>query len=324
MRGLVVLLAFGLLIVPLAADAQPPAKAHRIGLLGAASPSAYASHVEAFRQGLRDLGYVEGKNFSIEYRWAEGNYDRLPDLVTDLVRLKVDVILTHGTPGTLAAKRATATIPIVMAVSGDAVATGIVASIARPGGNITGSTFFFPELNAKRVDLLKQALPRIARVAALSNPDNPATASALQAMEATAQSLKVEFQRFEARGPDEFARVFSEMAKRRAEALVVLEDAMLIAHARRVADLATKSRLPAIGIREFADAGGLMSYAVNFPEIWRRAAVFVDKILKGARPADLPVEQASKFELVVNFKTAKALGLKLPQSFLVRADKVIE
>ncbi|MBI3626261.1 MAG: ABC transporter substrate-binding protein [Candidatus Rokubacteria bacterium] len=321
---ILVTLALAVLGAPLASDAQRPPKVHRIGFLGAASSSGYASLVEAFRQGLRDLGYVEGKNIVIEYRWAEGRYDSLPDLAAELVRLNVEVIVTHGTPGTLAAKQATKTIPIVMAVSGDAVATGIVASVARPGGNITGSTFFFPEINAKRLELLKEAVPRASRVALLLNPDNPSMGPVLKAVEAAARSLKVQLHQFEVRSPDEFAGAFSAMTKRRAEAVAIIDDAVLIAHAGRIADLAVKSRLPTIGFREYADVGGLMAYAVNFPDIWRRAAVFVDKLLKGAKPADLPIEQATKFELIINLKTAKALGLTMPQSLLIRAEHVIQ
>jgi len=317
-------LTLGLLAVPLAAAAQPAGQVYRIGFLGAASPSGYAPLVEALRLGLRDLGYVEGKNLAIEYRWAEGKYDRLPDLAAELVRQKVDLIVTHGTPGSLAAKQATRTIPIVMALSGDAVATGLVASIARPGGNLTGSNFFFPELNAKRLELLKEALPRASRMAGLANPDNPATAGALKAMDQMAKSLTVDFQAVEVRGPDEFRGAFSAMVKGRVDGIVVLDDGMMIANARQVADLAAKNQLPAIGFMEYADAGGLMAYAVNFPEIWRRAATFVDKIFKGAKPGDLPVEQPTKFELVVNLKTAKALGLTIPPSLLRRADQVIE
>jgi putative ABC transport system substrate-binding protein len=319
------LLALALLAAPLVAEAQPAGKVYRIGFLGAASPSgAYAHLVEAFRQGLRDLGYVEGKNVAIEYRWAEDRYDRLPALAAELARLKVDLIVTHGTAGSRAAKQATTTIPIVMTVSGDAVATGLVASIARPGGNLTGSNFFYPELNAKRMELLKEVVPRARRMAAFANPDNPAVPGALRAMELMAQSLKMDLQVVEVRGPDEFPGAFSAMAKRRVDAVVVLDDAMLIASAQQVADLAAKNRLPAIGFREYADAGGLIAYGVNFPEIWRRSAIFVDKILKGAKPADLPVEQPTKFELVINLRTAKALGLTIPQSVLQRADEVMQ
>ncbi len=317
-------LALGILVAPLAADAQQAGKVYRIGVLGLLTPSEYSSRIEAFRRGLLDLGYVEGKNIVIEYRWAQGKYDRLPDLAAELVRLKVDLIVTHGTPGPLAAKRATTTIPIVMGVSGDAVGTGLVASIARPGGNITGSTFFFPELMAKRLELLKEAVPSVRRMAVLVNPDNPGMGPVLKAMEATGRALKAELQQFAVRKPDEFESAFSKMAKRRADALVVIDEPILLAQPRRIADLAATQRLPTIGSREYVEAGGLMAYAVNFPEIWRRAAVFVDKILKGAKPADLPVEQASKYELVINLKTAKALGLTIPPSVLIRADEVIK
>jgi putative ABC transport system substrate-binding protein len=267
---------------------------------------------------------VEGKNLAIEYRWAEGKYDRLPDLAAELVRLKVELIVTHGAPGSLAAKHATPTIPIVMAIVGDVVATGLVTSIPRPGGNVTGSTFFFPELSAKRVELLKEAVPRTARIAALTNRDNPGVRPSLDAMEPMAKALKVELQTVGVRGPGDFPDTFSAMVKGRIDGVVVIDDGMLIANARQVADLAVKHRLPTIGFREYADAGGLLAYAVNFPAIWRRAAVFVDKILKGAKPGELPIEQATRFEFVINLKTAKALGLTIPPSVLARADEVIQ
>ena len=314
----------GLLAAPLATHAQQPGKVHRIGYLGAATASSYARHVEALRLGLRDLGYVEGKNLAIEYRWAEDKYDRLPDLAAELVRMKVDLIVTHTTPGTLAAKNATTTIPIVMAISGDAVATGLVASIARPGGNITGSSFFFPELNAKRLELLTEARPAARRMATLVNPDNPAHTLALRVRESTAKVLKVELEVVEVRGSQNLADIFSAMLKRRVEAISVLDDPMLIANARQIADLAVSTRLPTIGFREIVDAGGLIAYSVDFPAAWRRAAVFVDQILKGAKPADLPVEQPTKFDLVINLKTAKALGLTIPPSLPQRADQVID
>jgi putative ABC transport system substrate-binding protein len=314
----------GLLAAPLAVEAQPQAKVHRLGFLGGASPAGYAHLVEALRQGLHDLGYLEGKNLAIEYRWAEGKYERLPDLAAELVRLKVDLIVTHGAPGSLAAKQATPTIPIVMTIVGDVVATGLVTSIPRPGGNITGSTFFFPELNAKRVELLKEAVPRTTRIAALTNRDNPGARPSLDAMGPIAKSLKVELQTVGVRGPGDFPDAFSAMAKGRIDGVVVIDDGMLIENARQVADLAAKHRLPTIGFREYADAGGLLAYAVNFPAIWRRAAVFVDKILKGAKPGELPIEQATRFEFVVNLKTAKALGLTIPPAVLARADEVIQ
>ena len=305
-------------------EAQQPGKIPRIGFLGAASASGYAPQLEAFRRGLRDLGYVEGKNIILEYRWAEGTYDRLPVLAAELVRLKPDLVLTHGTAGTRAAKQATTTIPIVMAVSGDAVATGLVASLAHPGGNITGSSFFNPELAAKRLELLKEVVPALTRVAVLMNPGNPVNEVSLQAMERTARSLGLELQQVNVGGPEEFNAAFSTIVKGRAGALSVFDDAMLIAQARRVADLAAKNRLPTIGFSELAEAGGLMSYGVNFPDLWRRAATYVDKILKGAKPADLPVEQPTKFEFIINLQTAKQIGLMIPQSVLYRADKVIK
>jgi putative tryptophan/tyrosine transport system substrate-binding protein len=305
-------------------DAQQPAKAPRIGFLGATTESGVATRLAAFREGLRELGYVEGKNLAIEFRWAEGKYERLPDLAAELVGLKVAVIVTHGTPAARAAKQATKTIAIVMAASGDAVATGLVAGIARPGGNITGTTFFNPEISARRLELLKEAVPRIRRVAVLVNPDNPARGPVLQAMEPTARSLQVELVRFEARGPQEFEGVFAGMAQSRVEALTIIEDPVLLDNVRGLASLAAKHRSPSSGFKEFARAGGLMAYAVDLPAMYRQGAVFVDKVLKGAKPGDLPVQQATKFELIINLKTAKALGLTIPQSVLIRADEVIQ
>jgi putative ABC transport system substrate-binding protein len=309
---------------PLAARAQQPAMPV-VGFLGALSASGWgASRVEALRAGLRDLGYVEGKNIVVEFRWAEGDYDRLPDLAGELVRLKVDVLVTHGTPGTRAAKQATKTIPIVMAVSGDAVATGLVASLNRPGGNITGSTFFSPELTAKQLELLKEAVPSVTQVAVLVNPGNPVNRPSLQALETTARSLKVAIQLFEARGRNEIENAFLAMANKRVDAVAITDDGVFIANPGVIANLAAKNRFPSTGFKELAQAGGLIGYGVNFPEIFRRAAYFVDKILKGAKSADLPVEQATKFEVVANLKTAKALGLEMPTSILLRADEVIE
>jgi putative ABC transport system substrate-binding protein len=297
---------------------------YRIGYLGSTSPSGYhAPLVEALRQGLNSLGYVEGKNLAIEYRWAEGKYDRLPGLAAELVALNVDLIVTHGTPGSLAASQATTTTPIVMAISGDAVATGLVASIARPGGNITGSTFFFPELTAKRLELLREALPRASRIAALGNPDNPSLIPALRTMESMARSLKVDLEAVQVRGPEEFAGAFSTMVKQGVDGVVLVDDPMIIGNARRLVDLAAKNRMPTIGSTEYASAGGLMAYAVTLSESWRRAAVFVDKILRGAKPGELPIEQATRFSFVVNLATARALGLTVPPPLLIRADEVI-
>jgi len=323
-RKLLIALGAGALGAPFASFAQQQVKVRRIGFLGAISASGYASQMEGFRSGLRDFGYVEGKNLVVEYRWAEGQYERLPELVAELIRSKVEVIVTHGTPGTRAAKQATTTIPIVMATVADPVATGIVVSFARPGGNITGSTFSSPELNAKRLDLLKEVMPQITQAAIILNPNNPLIATHIKETGIVAKALKVGLQRFEVRGPDEFEATISSVAKARINAVVVSEDPVLIANVARIAVLATKQRLATAGNREFADAGGLIGYGVNFPAIFRRAAYFVDRILKGARPGDIPVEQATRFELIVNQKTARALGIKIPQSILVRADRVIE
>lgn len=300
---------------------QQPAKVARIGFLGAESASGYASRVDALRTGLRDLGYVEGRNIIIEFRWAEGKNDRLPELAAELVRLKVDVLVTHATLGTRAAKQATTTIPIVTAVFADPVALGLVASLARPGGNITGSTFFYAELTAKRLELLKEAFPRTRHVAVLLNPLNLARGLSFEAMEITARSLKVGLQKFEVRGPNEFESAFSAMAKKRVDAVAVVEDPMFLANAKELADLAAKQRFSSIGFNEFAEAGGLIGYGANYLELWRRAAYFVDRILKGAKPSDLPVEQPTKFELVVNVKAAKALGIKIPQSIMVHGAR---
>ena len=324
-RRIVIAFGAGALAAPLASFAQqPPAKIFRIGFLGAESAAGYASRMEALRAGLRDLGYVEGKNIVIEYRWAEGKYERLPDLAAELVYLKVDVIVTHAAPGSLAAKRATTTIPIVMATMGDPVSLGLIASLAQPGGNVTGSTFFQPELAAKRLELLKEAMPRMTQVAVLLTRDNPTNRQTLEAMGITARSLKVGLQNFEVGRLDEFAGAFSAMAKKRADAVVIPETPLFIVNAKRIADLAAKQRVLSAGDKAFAEAGGMIGYGANLLELYHRVAYFVDKILKGAKPSDLPVERPTRFELVVNMKTAKALGIKIPQSILVRADKVIE
>ena len=280
--------------------------------------------MEALRAGLRDLGYVEDKNIVIDFRWAEEKYERLPELAAELVRLKVEVIVTGGTPTILAAKSATTTIPIVMAIAPEAVASGLVASLARPGGNVTGMTGFIPEVTAKRLELLMDAFPRTRQVAVLFNPGSPATILSLRAMEATAKSLKMELHQFGVTGAGDFDSAFAAMAKKRVDAVVTTDDAMLNANVGAIAKLAAKIRLPSVGLSEFAEAGGLMAYGVNRLELYRRAAYFVDRILKGAKPADLPVEQATRFETVLNLKTAKALGLQFPQAVLARADRVIE
>ena len=309
---------------PLLLYAQPLRRVARVGFLGSASATGSSSSVEALRTGLHDLGYVEGKNIVIDFRWAEGKYDRLSELVAELIRLNVDVIVTHGTPGTRTAKTATSTIPIVMAISGDAVATGIVTNLARPEANVTGSTFFIPQLNAKRLELLKEACPYIARVAALSNPNNPVSKPIIPAIQAAATRLKLEFDVAEAEGPGEFDSAFALMAKRRVDAVVVTEDGEFAPSFGAIATLAAAQKLASIGAREYAQAGGLIGYGGNLPSLYRRAAYFVDKILKGAKPADLPVEQPTRFELVMNLKAAKTLGLAVSPLLLARADEVIE
>jgi len=323
-RAFIGTLTGGLLAAPLAAEAQQAAKVWRIGYLGPGSASGQVNRMDALRSGLRELGYVEGKNIVIEYRWAEGKYDRLPDLAAELVRLKVDILVTSGTPGTLAAKRATTTIPIVMAVTGDALAVGLVASLAQPGGNVTGSTVFGPEHNVKRLELLKAVMPRLARVAFLFNPDNPSSVTENRELERAARSKKLEISNFEARNPAEFDAAFTAMAKRPVGAVVVTDDAMLNSNSGRIAEIAGQKQLPSAGNTDLAEAGGLIGYGVNVPAMFYHAAYFVDRILKGAKPGDLPVERATKFDLVFNLKTAKALALTIPPSLLQRADQVIE
>jgi putative ABC transport system substrate-binding protein len=325
-RAFIGTLAGGLLAAQFAAEAQQAAKIARIGWLGpnlAASPQMY----EAFRQGLRDLGYVEGRNLVIESRSAEGKLERLPALAAELVALKVDVIVAPTVPAGLAAKQATKSIPIV-SVAGELVTSGLVTSLARPGGNVTGLSFLSPELVGKCVEQLKQAVPGVSRVAGLWHPGavpERTEKDILKGAEVAARALGVRLQLLEARGPEDFDRAFSDMIRARAGALTVLPSAMLFNNRRRLVDLAAKNRLPAVyPYREFVDAGGLMAYAPNLPDLSRRAAVYVDKILKGAKPADLPVEQATKFELVINLKTAKALGLTIPPLVLGRADEVIQ
>ena len=327
-RRVVIALGATALYAPLASFAQQQSATTipRIAFLGAASAAGWATRVDALRAGFRDLGYEEGKNIAIEFRWAEGQYDRLPELAAELVRLKVDVIVTHAIPPTLAAKRATATIPIpiVMTNVGDAVANGIVASLSRPGGNITGDTFFLPELAAKRLEVLKDAMPRVRRIAVLANPDNPGIGPSLQAMEVAAKALQLVLQRFDARDSADLDSAFAAMATKHFDALTVLEDPKIVVNVKRIAELAAKQRLPSIGFIEFTEAGGLIGYGVNFLALYRRAAVFVDKILKGAKPADIPVERPMRFEFAINMKTAKALGIKIPNLILVQATKVIE
>jgi putative ABC transport system substrate-binding protein len=316
-----------LLAAPLAAQAQQGAKIARIGYLSlnlAADPIVQ----EAFRQGLRDLGYVEGRNLVIEYRDAEGKVERLPALAAELVALKVDVIVVPtSTPAAVAAKQATRTLPIVFIGTADPVASGLVTSLARPGGNVTGLSNLAPELVAKWLELLKQALPGVIRVAALWQPGilgERTEKDMLTRAEVAAQALGVRLQIVEARGPADLDRAFSDMTRARAGALTVLPSNMFLREHRRLVDLAAKHRLPAVyTVKEYVDAGGLMAYGPNLADVFRRAATYVDKILKGANPGDLPVEQPTKFDFVINLKIAKALGLTIPPSLLGRADEVI-
>src|SRR5438552_466358 len=327
-RAFIGTLAGSLLAAPLAAEAQRVGKVFRIGILanvGATDPRGEPLW-QAFIQGLRELGYVEGQNITIEHRSSEGRYERLPALAAELVRLKVDVIVVPASQNALAAKEATRTIPIVMASAADPVAEGIVASLARPGGNITGLMGNAgPEIAGKRLELLKEAVPKVSRVAVLSNPTNPVSAPALGATRAADRSLRLQLQMLEARAPDEIERAFAAMTREHADALVVVTDAMFILQRKRIAAFAAKQRLPTMsGWREDVEIGSLMSYAASGRDNFRRAATYVDTILKGAKPGDLPVEQPTKFELVINLKTAKALGLTIPQSLLPRADEVIQ
>ena len=317
----------GGLCSPVAAEAQQAAKIARIGFLGA-NVAANPHMQEAFLQGLRNLGYVEGRNVVIESRSAEGKLERLPALAAELVALKVDVIVAGGTSQVRAAQQATRTIPIVFATSLDPVADGFVTSLARPGGNATGLSLLAPELVGKRLELLVQAVPGISRVAVLWHPGafgDRTEKDMLKAAEVAARGLAVRLQFLEARGPDDFARAFSEMTRARAGALIVLPSPMFLGERRRLADLAAQNRLPAVyPFRESVDAGGLMSYGPDFVDLFRRAAAYVDRILKGTKPGDLPVEQPTKFDLVINLKAARALGLTIPPSVLVRADEVVE
>jgi putative ABC transport system substrate-binding protein len=313
------------LTVSFAAEAQQPKKVPRIGWLTGASLSANAERIEAFRQGLRELGYFEGKNIVIEWRAAEGKLDRLSTLAAELVRLKVDVIVTTGPTPTRAAKEATVTIPIVMAQDIDPVGTGFVASLARPGGNITGLSTLAPEISGKQLELLKEILPRLSRVAVLWASSNPGNAQQLRETERAAGALGVKLQHLDVLGPKDIETAFRAASKGRADAVLVLQSGVVIAHRTEIPELAIKSRLPAIYPRsEFVEDGGLMSYGASFTDMDRRAATYVDKILKGAKPADLPVEQPTKFELVINLKAAKQTGLTIPPNVLARADRVIK
>lgn len=320
-RTFLAIVGGGLAVMPLFARAQQPAKLPRVGYL---SPSSAPSHADGLLAGLNDYGYAEGKNIVIEFRWANQHYDRIPVLARDLVRLKVDIIVTGGTQATIAAKNATTIIPIVMTNTGDAVSTGLVTSLARPGGNVTGLTALSPPLIAKRLELVKEILPGVRVVAVILNPANPAQALSFKALAQTAKSLGVDLQVFTPRAASELPETFAAMARQRVEALMTTNDSLIDAHAAEIADLAAKMRIPTAGNSALADAGGLLGYGANTFDTYRRVGSYVDRILKGAKPADLPVEQPAKFEFVINLKTAKSLGITIPRTLLLRADRVIE
>ncbi len=326
-RRSMLVLCLGAIAAPLAGLAQqPPGKIPRIGLLISESLSGQTSRVEGLRDGLRDHGYVEGQNIAIEIRSAEGNYDRLPSLASELADLKVDVLVAFGIKALAAARSATATIPIVIpATSSDPIAMGLVSSLSRPGGNVTGSTTFGPEIMAKRLELLKELVPGMTRVAVLVNPANSSLGPMFNEMNNAAKSLSLSLEPFEVQTRGDFDRVFAAMAKGRVHAIAIQDDTLFgETNAKAIAKLATRQRLLAVGSNEFARAGGTIGYGRTDSELYRRGAYFVDRILKGAKPGDLPIEQATKFELVINLKSAKALGVKVPHSVMIRADRVIE
>jgi len=308
-----------------AAEAQQSGKVPRVGFLAAASPSLISARMEAFRQGLKERGYIEGKNIALEYRWAEGKLDRLPHLAAELVRLKVDVIVTAGPAATRPAKEATTTIPIVMAFDSDPVGSGLVASLARPGGNITGLSILAPEISGKQLELLKETVPGLSRVAILGDPNEPGNAQALRETERAAKALGLQIKHLNVQGAKDFETAFQAAKKGGADGILVLISPAATFHRAQIADLAAKSRLPAIHVNlELVEAGGLIGYGASITDSFRRAATFVDKILKGAKPADLPVEQPTKFELVINLRAAKQIGLTIPPNVLARATRVIE
>jgi len=322
-RTFIVAVAGSLLTVPVAARAQQAGKVYRIGIVEAIPAAQNGANLDALRKGLRELGYVEGRNLIIEYRSADGRAERFPDLVSELVRLKVDLIVTRGTPAAKAAKDATGTIPVIMATMGDPRA--IVASFARPGANITGVTTFSTELTAKRIELLKELVPNLSRVALLHNMGNPAAPPEWEETQTAARSLGLHAELLDVRSQDDLGRALEHAARQDVSALLIGADGLTQMHQQTIVDLVARNRLPAAyPAREFVEAGGLIAYAVNYPDLYFRFASFVDKIFKGAKPGDLPVEQPTKFKLVINIKTAKALGLTIPQSMLIRADEVIK
>jgi len=318
-------LTLALLLAPLASDAQQTGTVYRIGFLGNSTAALEANLVGPFREGLRDLGYDEGRNVLIEYRWAEGKYERFPALIAELIALKVDVIVTAGTPATLAVKKATTSVPLVMVAVGDPVGTGIVASLNRPGGNITGLTSISPELEGKRLELLREVVPKLSRVAVLWNPVSPFQVIAEKEVRAAAQVLRMNVLSLGVRTPEELKDALAAIARERPGALLVLADRLFLHNRALIMEFAAQNRLPGVhAYRELVEAGGLMSYGPSYAGMHRRAAYYVDKILKGGKPADLPVERPATFELVVNLKAAKALGLTMPQSVLLRATEVIQ
>jgi putative ABC transport system substrate-binding protein len=313
------------LLITGSVKSQQPAKVPRIGFLGVTSPSTIPARIEAFRQGLRELGYVEGKNIVIEYRWAEGKPDRIPDLAAELVKLKVDVIVTQGPAITRLVKEATSTIPIVMGFDNDPVGSGFVASLARPGGNITGLSTLYPEISGKQLELLKEIVPQLSRVAVFGSSTEPANAQLLKETELAAGALRVQLRYLDILSPKHIEAAFQAASKGRADAVLALASSVLNSHRPQVVELAVKNRLPAIYFSaEWVEAGGLMTYGVSITDLFRRAATYVDKILKGAKPADLPVEQPKRFEFIINLKAAKQIGLAIPPNVLARADKVIK
>mgnify|MGYP001396157966 CR=1 FL=1 len=324
-RKLLIALGAGALAAPLRTYGQQAPKIPRIGFLGSTAPSAVSARVEAFRQGLRELGYVEGKNILIEWRFAEGKPERLPALAAELVQLKMEVIVTSGPSTTRAAKAATSATPIVMGFDLDPVGSGIVASLAHPGGNITGLSSLAPEISAKQLELLKEVVPRLSHVAVLSRSTTPGGAQARKAIELAAAAFKIRLQNTDILDPKDIEGAFLEARKAHAGAVLVLASSIFESRRTQLADLAARNRLPAIyHAAEFVEAGGLMTYGVSFNDLFRRAATYVDKILKGRKPADLPVEQPAKFEFIVNLKAAKRIGLAIPPGVLLQADRVIE
>jgi putative ABC transport system substrate-binding protein len=312
-----------LLCFALEAAAQSPQRVYRIALLGVASQATYQRQVDAFRAGLRELGYVEGRNVAIEARWADGDVSRLSKLAAELASASPDVIVTSG-PGTAAAKNATSTIPIVMAAAGDAVAGGLVASLPRPGGNVTGFSFLLPEINAKRVAILKESLPSLARVGVLVNPQGASVEASLAAMRQASSSLGVALRVAEAKSMSDLEAALDSLVQWGANAVVVTDHTVFVANAARIAKASNERRLPSIGFVDLAESGGTLAYGVDFPELWHLAAGYVDRILKGAAPASLPVQQPTRFELVVNAKGARTLGLAIPRSVVERADRLLQ